>query len=297
MKTDMFQSPDARRAVQRFHEQFRARVMERGGAVESQTVSTSFGETHLLVGGPEGAPPLVLIHGAMATSAHVLSELVPLLKDFRVYAVDVIGQSPMSADVRLPVNDNTYATWLAEVMDALKLEVANVVAVSFGGFVALRFASVAPARISRLALMVPAGMVSGSAWAGISKMGWPMMRYIKKPTPENLDSFVKNLLSTPGDTLWRDSIGASFVAARMDNMRVPKLAKNEELKAFAAPTLVVAAENDISFPGQKLIDRAKTLFRGPLETELLVGANHSPPTTDAFRTTMSQRIATFLLAQ
>ena len=36
--------------------------------------------------------PLVLLHGAMASSSHVLAELVPLLSTYRVHAVDILGQ-------------------------------------------------------------------------------------------------------------------------------------------------------------------------------------------------------------
>jgi 2-hydroxy-6-oxonona-2,4-dienedioate hydrolase len=296
MKTAMFQSPEARLTMQRYHHLFRDRIVERGGVVEPRTIATSYGDTNLLVGGAVDAPPLVLIHGAMATSAHVLSELVPLLAAFRVYALDVVGQSPMSADARLPVNDDTYGRWLVEVLDGLKVAQAHVVGVSFGGFVAQRLACHAPERIAKLALLVPAGMVTGSTWQGITRMGWPMMRFMRKPTDDNLDRFVENLLSTTDDRLWRETIGAAFVAARMDNMRVPALTKPAELASFRAPTLVVAAEHDVSFPGERVLRRAPELFRGPLETELLKGAQHSPPTTDAFRAWMSARLQTFLQA-
>lgn len=296
MKTAMFRTPEDRQRVQRYHDAFRARLVERGGVVEARNVATSHGETHLLVGGPAEAPPVVLLHGAMATSAHVLSELVPLLSAFRVYAIDLIGQSPMSCDARLPVDDDTYGRWLVEVMDQLGLERASVVGVSFGGFVAQRLACHAPVRITKLALLVPAGMVSGSTWQGITRMGWPMMRFMRAPTDDNLNRFVANLLSTPDDAVWRESIGAFFVAARMDNMRVPALTRPAELARFAAPTLVVAAEHDVSFPGEKVLRRAAELFSGPLETELLKGAQHSPPTTDAFRAWMSARLQTFLQA-
>lgn len=292
-KTAMFQSEQARAGLQRYFDAFLARIVVRGGEVEARRVSTSVGETHLLVGGPVDAPPLVLLHGAMATSAHVLSELVPLLSAFRVYAIDVVGQSPQSSDVRLPVNDDSYGRWLVEVFEQLSLTRAHVVGVSFGGFVAQRLACHAPERIAKLALLVPAGMVSGSAWQGLTKMGWPMMRFLRAPTASNLQRFVDNLLSTPDD-LWRESIGASFVAARMDNMRVPMLTTPGAIAACTAPVLVVAAEHDVSFPGDKVLKRAPALFRGPLETELLADSKHSPPTTDAFRAWMSTRLRTFL---
>ena len=92
----MFKSPAARETIERWHGRFRDQI---GSPVESRTVPTSFGATHVLVGGPENAPPLVILHGALASSAHLLVELRDLLKHFRVYAVDVIGQSVKSADV------------------------------------------------------------------------------------------------------------------------------------------------------------------------------------------------------
>ncbi len=61
--------------------------------VEDAVVQTSFGATHLLIAGPKDAPPMVMLHGALASSGHVLPELGPLLHTRRVYALDVIGQS------------------------------------------------------------------------------------------------------------------------------------------------------------------------------------------------------------
>jgi len=57
------------------------------------------------------------------------------LSTYRVHAVDVIGQSPMSADVRLPVDDDSYGRWLPAVVDGLGLDKAHLVGVSWGGFV------------------------------------------------------------------------------------------------------------------------------------------------------------------
>src|SRR6185369_12804164 len=88
---------------------------------EERRVRTRVGETHVLVGGPEGAPPLVLLHGALASSAHVLGELSPLLERFRVYAVDIVGQSVKSADARPSVSNAEYGEWLSDVFDGLAL--------------------------------------------------------------------------------------------------------------------------------------------------------------------------------
>ena len=106
-----FKSPAARHLLDDWFERFRARI---GRPTESRTVPTRFGDTHVLVGGPVGAPDLVLLHGALASSAHVLHELAPLLERFRVHAVDIVGQSVKSADAPTPVMKMTRSNRIAE---------------------------------------------------------------------------------------------------------------------------------------------------------------------------------------
>ncbi|MGV3621401.1 MAG: alpha/beta fold hydrolase [Archangium sp.] len=283
----MFKTPEAREKIARWHDRFREQVK---APLESRTVNTRFGDSHVLIGGAENAPPLVILHGALASSSHLLLELEALLTNFRVYAVDVIGQSVKSADVRLRVDNNDYGTWLGEVVDQLKLEKIKLLGVSWGGFVAQRFAAVAPERIEKLALLVPAGMVSGSAWDGFWKMGWPMSMYLMSPSPKRLRRFAEALLTTLDDD-WMPYIGDSFLSYRL-NMKVPMLSKTDDFVKLTAPVLVIAAEHDVSFPGQAVLDRSKQLFKNP-ETELLKGSQHSPPTTNDFRAYMGDRLTRF----
>ena len=143
---------------------------------EEATVDTTFGKTHALIAGPPDAPPLVLLHGALASSAHVLPEIAPLLATRRVYAIDVIGQSVMSQDRRIELKDNSYGRWLVEATAALGLEEYDLYGVSWGGFVALRSTIAAPQRVKHLVLLVPAGWVGNSFWAGMRDGGWPLLK-------------------------------------------------------------------------------------------------------------------------
>ncbi len=291
MTSVMFKTPAAREKIEQWHQKFRDLIPAQ---LESRTVGSRFGDSHVLIGGAESAPPLVILHGALASSSHLLLELSELLKNFRVYAVDVIGQSVKSADVRLRVDNNDYGTWLGEVLDQLKLQKVSLIGVSWGGFVAQRFAAVAPERIEKLALLVPAGMVSGSAWDGFWKMGWPMSMYLMSPSPSRLRKFAAGLLTTLDDE-WMPYIGDSFLSYRL-NMKVPMLSATTDFEKLTAPVLVISAEHDVSFPGQSVIDRARQLFKNP-DTELLKGSQHSPPTTPEFRVWMGARLTKFLRAQ
>ena len=70
-------------------------------------------------------------------------------------------------------------------------------------------------------------------------------------------------------------------------MTVPKLANKKELMNFHSPVFVAAAEEDISFPGTKLLSRSKKIFSNVAKTELLLKSKHSPPTADEFRKWMT----------
>ncbi|WAM24371.1 MULTISPECIES: alpha/beta fold hydrolase [Myxococcus] len=119
-----FKGEQAKAVLSRWHDHFRGRLRV---PTESRTVQTRVGDTHVLVGGPEAAPNVVVLHGALASSAHVLHELAPLLEQFRLHAVDVVGQSVKSADVRPSVANNAYGEWLRDVLDGLALQRPHVV--------------------------------------------------------------------------------------------------------------------------------------------------------------------------
>ena len=288
----MFRSEAARAKMAGWYDRFLAHVTV---PTEGRVVTTRFGDAHVRVGGPEDGKPLVLLHGAMASSAHALRELEGLMHHFRVYAVDVVGQSVKSADVRPSVKNDDYGLWLSDVMDGLALPRALVLGVSWGGFVCVRLAVVAPERIERLALLVPAGLVSGPAFAGFVKTGWPMTLYMLAPSEQRLQTLVSGLLTTQ-DEEWVRFLGDSFLAYDVAGMKIPGLARVDELAKFSAPTLVIGADKDLSFPGQKLIDRAKVVFVGLEATELVTDCNHCPPTTDAFRSWVAERITSFMSA-
>lgn len=287
--TTMFKNEAARATIRDWYERFHAALTV---PTERREVPTSFGSTHLLVAGRSDAPPLVLLHGAMASSAHLLGELSGLAAHFRVYAVDVIGQSVMSADARLSVKNADYGRWLGEVFDALKLARAHVVGVSWGGFVALRLAAHAPARIDRLALLVPAGLVKGPVLKGFFQVGWPMTRYLMSPSPARLERFLAGLLTTVDDPLWAPYLGDAFRSYDLA-IKVPALATEAELAGFTGAAYVVGAEHDFSFPGEAVLARAPQVLKGLQKTALLENTRHSPPTTASFREWMANELAQF----
>ena len=103
---------------------------------EEIDVSSRFGTTHVIACGPKAAPPLVLLHGYMATSTMWSFSIAAFSKDYRVYAVDVMGQPGKSIPDEPICNTVDFVSWLTATLDALRLDCVSLVGMSFGGWLA-----------------------------------------------------------------------------------------------------------------------------------------------------------------
>ncbi len=289
MTSTLFRNAESRSVIEQAYERLLAATPQ----ARSHRVPTRFGETHMLIAGPEDAPPLVVLHGAMANSALAIREGHPLLDRFRVHVVDVIGQSVKSADVRLRFDNDDYADWLLDVLDALALPKAHVYAASMGAFIARKLAERAPERIDRLVLLVPAGIASGPLLEGITQAGIPLFLFKTMGSRSALKKLIDSMLTTPDQAL-EEYFGHAMTHYKLD-ITVPPLGKPEALARFDRPTLILVADGDIYFAGPKLLERAKTLF--PHSTiEVLAGSKHVPATDDASRAKLCARVSDFLLS-
>ncbi len=288
MTSTLFRNAESRDLIIKAYE----RLLSDAPDAESRMVTTRFGDTHLLVAGPEDGPPLVVFHGALANSALALREGHPLLDTFRLYAVDVLGQSVKSADRRLRVDNADYGEWASDVLDGLGLAKAHIYGASYGGFIARKLAEVAPSRVDRLILLVPAGIVNGPLLQGIKKAGIPLFLYKTIGSRSALESLLGSMLSNPDDELFA-YLAEAFKHYKLD-LNIPPVGLPEPLRGFDRPTLVLAAAEDINFPAKALMERAQQLF--PHATvEILEGSKHIPRTDPAGRDELCGRIRRFLI--
>jgi 2-hydroxy-6-oxonona-2,4-dienedioate hydrolase len=262
-------------------------------SVEHREFETSLGQAHLLLAGDPSKPTLVCLHGSLASSAHLLSELTNLLEDFRLVFIDLPGQSVKGPPVRVSYQDESLHRWVVEVIDKAGIGDFHLLGVSYGGFAAWRTAAYIPERVKKLILLVPAGIVTGSMWKGTTQLMIPLMMYKQFPSEKRLRKLFTPLFSTWDDD-WAHYMGDAFREFKLD-LRIPPLATDEQLRRLTMPTLVVAAGEDVSFPGKKLLDRVQGKIPH-LQTELLAESKHSPPTTPEFRQWLATQIRSFLEA-
>lgn len=176
----IYRSPEGEAAILYLYDRMLADLSL---ATEDRTVPTRFGGTHVLVTGPEGAPPVVLFHGGNSLNPLTLEWFSPLAGRFRIHAPDTVGQPGKSAQTRPSAKDRSFGSWVTDVLDGLNLERAALVGPSHGAGIALKAAILAPERISKMVLFVPSGIV-GVPVRKLASLGLPYLLYRLYPRRE-----------------------------------------------------------------------------------------------------------------
>ena len=168
----VWKNAEARSRLEAWYARFEARA---GVPVEHRQVTTRYGDSHLILAGPPDAPPIVCLHPMRTGAAHLLPELGRLPRDFRVLAPDLPGQSVRGLQVRLPLDDDSVARWLLDVLDALALDRVDLFGVSWGGFAArLTRASWHPmgSQWGRIYIVDISSLHARVACVGACQQGW-----------------------------------------------------------------------------------------------------------------------------
>jgi pimeloyl-ACP methyl ester carboxylesterase len=116
-------------------------------------VETSFGKTHVVQSGLKNKKNLVLLHGTASNSSTWGAVIPYLIKDFHVFAIDIIDQPGKSKPIKIPKNGKEYADWLKEVFNALNINTASILGNSMGGFIAHWFLYCYPEHVESTVLL------------------------------------------------------------------------------------------------------------------------------------------------
>ncbi|KAJ3087560.1 hypothetical protein HK102_010781 [Quaeritorhiza haematococci] len=125
----------------------------------SKYIDLPYGKTHYYLLGSENGPKVVFVHGITCPAlgyAPCIDGLVA--KGYRVLIYDAYGRG-YSDSPGTPYSDALYVSQLSSLLQRLGWTRTYVVAVSLGGAVATRFASVFPEMIEKLVLVAPAGLM------------------------------------------------------------------------------------------------------------------------------------------
>jgi pimeloyl-ACP methyl ester carboxylesterase len=231
-------------------------------------VPTRFGMTHVVVSGPSDAAPLVLLHGYMATLTMWSPNVADFAESHRVYAIDVMGQPGKSVPTEPIRNARDYVAWLTETLDALHLDRVSLVGQSYGGWVALTFAVAAQARVSKLALLSPGGLLPLVRQFSLRGM---LMVFV--PTRLTVNSFFGWLGLKPGDgnVLELTYLGLKHFRMLPETLQVrPTALSDDQLRSLRVPTLLLIGDREVIYDPAAALARARQLipdFEGALVPE------------------------------
>lgn len=255
-------------------------------------VSTSFGKTHLIETGNLSGVPLLVFHGGNATTAYNLLACDFLFENFHIYAVDTIGHPGKSAEAVLSSRNYDYGKWASEVISAIGYKNICCFGGSFGAGILAKTMCVAPDKIKRVVLYVPAGIKNAPAMHSMSMM-LPMILYwithkdkwLKKcmlPMAITEENITEDIYETA-----KLSINHAKVKAGM-----PSNVSKKIISRCKTPVLVMAGEKDCLFPAKDVIPRAKQILEN-CTTFLLKDRGHMSNLTKEEK----EMIVSFLLEE
>ncbi len=235
-------------------------------------VMTQFGETNIVVTGDVKNPPLVLVHGSNGCAPIGLEIFPKLTQKYQVFAVDVIAQPNRSAETRPSMKDNSYGKWMNEVMEKMNLTEVTIVGFSFGGLIIWKTLVENESRIKEAFLICPAGIVNGNPLKAIFNVFIPMKRYMWTKKVKFVEGFL-NALFTERDEFAVKFLSKVFLDFKMDFSPIPTI-KESEAKKITIPLTIIGADDDLIFPGEKLLKRAKSIFPSLKKEWLLNDSKH-----------------------
>jgi pimeloyl-ACP methyl ester carboxylesterase len=253
--------------------------------VEPIDLPTRFGPTHVNACGPEDAPPLVLLPGAAISSTMWYPNVGALSRDYRVYAPDIIGEMGKSISTCPITKPAEFVDWLLDVFDGLRLERAQVVGISLGGYLALTLAHSVPERVAKLVLLSPATLLAIRPRFYLRVAAAILVPFLSAETRQalflgiaspNAAPAIKQLM-TPTDFRYK--------------MSFPKVNTDDELRHIQAPTLLLLGEHEVIYNPRTALKRAVSLIPR-IEADIIPGVGHALNLDQPER--VNQRIVEFL---
>ena len=156
-KYSIYKNPDIKNRLMAIYDQ---RLAQWPVPYNIRYITCGYGKVHVIISGPEDAPPLLLLHASAMASWSWLYNIKGLNKYYRTYAIDTIGDAGRSIleDMEnFPNDGKALAELYEEIMDRLAIQKACFIGASQGGFISTNMAIYAPERVEKLILCGPMG--------------------------------------------------------------------------------------------------------------------------------------------
>jgi pimeloyl-ACP methyl ester carboxylesterase len=198
--------------------------------------------------------PLVLIHGGGSTIGTTFGRVLPALsKTHQVIAVELQAHGH-TADIDRPLSFEQDADDVAELLKHLKISKADIFGFSNGASTTIEIAIRHPELVNKI--IVASTMYKKE---GTYQWFWEMManaKFEEMPQPYK-DAYLK--INPDENALYR------MYERDITRMQSFQDIKEEDIKAIAAPALIICADNDVPRP-----EHAVEMYRQMQNAKLLI---------------------------
>ncbi|WP_374115660.1 alpha/beta fold hydrolase [Streptomyces sp. NK15101] len=248
----------------RAYDELRARWPE---STEERDVATPYGPTRVHAYGPPDGSPLVLLPGGSATGLVWFANAPALGERYRIHAVDLMGDAGRTRRQGRPLrNADDLTAWLDALLDGLGLTRTHLCGHSYGAWLAARYASHAPSRVDRLALVDPTRVFAGFR-PGYLLRALPVLI---RPSEARARAFLAwETAGTRPDETWQRLYALAATAPG----RKPVTGTRPRTADLDMPVLVLLAEDSRTHHAAEVADRVRRALPHA-EVALLRGATH-----------------------
>jgi pimeloyl-ACP methyl ester carboxylesterase len=266
MKTKLaFKTKQGKTAVMKFYD---SQLEQWAVPYDTINVNTRYGNTFIISCGEEKAPPLILLHGSGMNSCMWLEEAREYSSRYRVYAVDIPGEAGRSDENQMQLKGRYYEDWLIDVFDALMLEKADLMGISFGAWMSIKFSICYPERVNKLVLLSPLGISPQKNSFLFTSMSCMLLG------ERGIDKLYRKINSNPAVPeamlKYQKLIGESL---NTRNELIP-LFSNTELKRLVMPVIMFVGDKDIIIHSKKTAKRLRSLVPHA-KINILPGIGHT----------------------
>ncbi len=256
-------------------------------------VETRYGTTHVLATGSQHGTPIVLLHAIVVASPSWFPSIAALSEHRPVFAVDTIGDAGRSTQTSRIRDGRDLAMWMEDVLDALALDRAHLVGLSYGGWLALNQAHRAPDRLASVTSIDPPGA-----------LGRPRGSFLVRILPDSIlasvaksDKALHRLLRLLNNGTLPDQPLLELSIAGLRTFRAklpyPKRMTDDVLRMIDTPALLLFCESSPVNKAQRALERSRRLVAN-VEAEVVPGAGHMLPVE--IPELFASRVASFIAA-
>jgi pimeloyl-ACP methyl ester carboxylesterase len=234
--TSIYASPEIKA---HFMEIYAEKMAEWPVPYEDVFVDTQYGKIHVIVSGPEDAPPMFLLHASGVSSWSWKFNVEGLSQDYRTYAIDTlgdVGKSEYTSLDNILKNGEDQAHLYAEIANQLGIDKAVVVGASDGGAIGSYYALHYPKRVEKLALLGPMGYAGANE--SIMRIMFAQffpLKFIQESTFKWAFSDSDKLIEEFGEWFTLTMTGYTGFTVRV----APSMLSAEQRQSFEMPVLFI----------------------------------------------------------